>query len=174
MLQQDTGLRLGPAVVSRAAGRRVLLRRADSAADEWAELALAFPYQPAAGDVVLAVSQEERRYVIGVLQGRGPSVLSFPGDVVLSAPQGTMRLDAGKGVTVSAPSVELRADAIELEARTLTQRIESAYQWVKDLLQVRAGRTSTVVEASSHHLAERTFIRSEKETKVDGEKIYLG
>jgi len=174
MLQQDTGLRLGPAVVSRAAGRRVLLRRADSAADEWAELALAFPYQPSAGDVVLAVSQEDRSYVIGVLQGRGPSVFAFPGDVVLSAPQGAMRFDAGKGVSMTAPSVELRADTIELEARTLTQRIESAYHWVKDLLQVRAGRTRTVVEGTSHHLAERTFIRSEKETKVDGEKIYLG
>jgi len=174
MLQQDTGLRLGPATVGRAAGRRVLLRRTDSPAEEWAELALAFPYRPAAGDVVLAVSQEDRVYVIGVLQGRGPSVFAFPGDVVLSAPQGAMTLDAGKGVTLSAPSVELRAEAVEIEAKTLTQRIESAYHWVKDLLQVRAGRSRTVVEGTSHHLAERTFLRSEKETKVDGEKIYLG
>jgi hypothetical protein len=174
MLQQDTGLRLGPAVVARSAGRRVQVRRADSAVEEWAELALAFPYQPAAGDVVLAVSQDERVYVIGVLQGRGPSVFAFPGDVVLSAPQGAMSFDAGKGVRMSAPSIELHGGSIELEAKTLTQRIESAYHWVKDLLQVRAGRSRTVVEGSSHQLAERTFIRSEKETKVDGEKIYLG
>lgn len=174
MLQQDTGLRLGPATVSRASGRRVLVRRAGGEADEWAELALALPYQPVAGDVVLVVAQEERAYVIGVLQGRGPSVLAFPGDVTISAPKGAVHLDAAKGVTLSAPAVEMRAETIEMEATTLTQRIESAFQWVKDLLQVRAGRLRSVVEGSAHQLAERTFIRSEKETKVDGEKIYLG
>jgi hypothetical protein len=174
MLQQETGLYLGPATVSRTLGRRVLLRRADPAAEEWAELALAFPYTPAAGDVVLIVAQEDRAFVIGVLQGRGPSVLVFPGDVTLSAPQGAVHLDAGKGVTLNAPSIELRAEAVEVEAKTLTQRVESAYQWVKDLLQVRAGRSRMAVDGTHHQLAERTFIRSEKETKVDGEKIYLG
>lgn len=174
MLQQDTGLHLGPATVSRASGRRVLVRRAGGEADEWAELALASPYQPVAGDVVLVVAQEERAYVIGVLQGRGPSVLAFPGDVTISAPKGAVHLDAAKGVTLSAPAVEIRAEAIEMEATTLTQRIESAFQWVKDLLQIRAGRLRSVVEGSAHQMAERTFIRSEKETKVDGEKIYLG
>jgi hypothetical protein len=173
MLQQETGLHLGPATVSRTAGRRVQLRREGQEAEEWAELALAFPYQPAPGDVVLVVAQE-RAYVIGVLQGRGPSVLAFPGDVTLSAPKGAVHIDAAKGVTVNAPAVEMRAETIEFEATTLTQRIESAFQWVKDLLQVRAGRSRTVVDGTSHQLAERTFIRSEKETKVDGEKIYLG
>jgi len=174
MLQQETGLHLGPATVGRAVGRRVQLRRAGQDADEWAELALAFPYQPAPGDVVLVVAQDERAYVIGVLQGRGPSVLAFPGDVTLSAPKGALHLDAANGVTMTAPTVEMRAEKIELEATTLTQRIDSAFQWVKDLLQVRAGRSRTVVDGTSHQLAERTFIRSEKETKVDGEKIYLG
>jgi hypothetical protein len=174
MLQQETGLHLGPAIVSRAAGRRVQLRRDGQEAEEWADLALAFPYQPAPGDVVLVVAQEERVYVIGVLQGRGPSVLAFPGDVTLSAPTGAIHLDSGKGVTMSAPTVEMRAETIELEAVTLTQRVESAFQWVKDLLQVRSGRSRTVVDGTSHQLAQRTFIRSEKETKVDGEKIYLG
>lgn len=174
MLHQETGLRLGPATVRRVSGRRLLLRRADDAAEEWAELALAFPYLPVPDDVVLAVGQDDRVYVIGVLQGRGPSVMTFPGDVTLSAPQGAVRIDAGKGVTMSAPAIEMRADEVEIEAKTLSQRIESAYQWVKDLLQVRAGRTRTVVDGTAHQLAERTFIRSEKETKVDGEKIYLG
>jgi len=174
MLQQETGLYLGPATVSRAAGRRVQLRRPGHGAEEWAELALAFPYQPAPGDVVVVAAQEERAYVIGLLQGSGPSVLVFPGDVTLSAPRGAVRLDAAKGVMMSAPTVEMRAETIELEATTLTQRIQTVFQWVKDLLQVRAGRTRTVVDGTAHQLAERTFIRSEKETKVDGEKIYLG
>lgn len=174
MLQQETGLRLGPATVSLAAGRRVLVRRAGGEADEWADLALASPYQAAAGDVVLVVAQEDRAYVIGLLQGRGPCVLAFPGDVTISAPKGAVHLDAAKGVTMNAATVEMRADTIELEATTLTQRIGTAFQWVKDLLQIRAGRLRSVVDGTAHQMAERTFIRSEKETKVDGEKIYLG
>lgn len=174
MLQQDTGLYLGPATVARATGKRVQLRRPDHAQDEWAELALAFPYQPAPGDVVLVAAQEERVYVIGVLHGRGPSVLSFPGDVTLSAPQGSIHLDAAKAVTTCAPSVEVRADALDIEAKTLVQRFESAFQWVKDLFETKSGRTRMVSEGTHLQLAERTFIRSEKESKIDGEKIYLG
>jgi hypothetical protein len=174
MLQQETGLYLGPATVTRALGRKALVRRPEGIEETWAELALAYPYQPAPGDLVLVVAQEERSYVIGVLQGRGPSVLSFPGDVTLSAPQGSLHLDAGKTVTLSAPEVEVRAETVDLEAKTMSQRLENAYQWVKDLLQVRAGRSRAVVDGTHHQLAERTFIRSEKETKVDGEKIYLG
>jgi hypothetical protein len=174
MLHQETGLRLGPATVVRVSGRRVLLRRSDDALEEWAELALASAYLPVPDDVVLAVGQDDRVYVIGVLQGRGPSVMAFPGDVTISAPQGAVRLDAGKGVTLSAPSIELQAGEIEVDAKTWTQRLETAYQWVKDLLQVRAGRSRTVVDGTAHQMAERTYIRSEKEVKVDGEKIYLG
>jgi hypothetical protein len=174
MLQQETGLYLGPATVTRALGRRALVRRPERIEESWAELALAFPYQPAPGDLVLVAAQEERSYVIGVLQGRGPSVLSFPGDVTLSAPQGSIQLDAGKTLALSAPEVEIRAERVDVEAKTMSQRLENAFQWVKDLLQVRAGRSRAVVDGTHHQLAERTFIRSEKETKVDGEKIYLG
>ncbi|HXX92276.1 MAG TPA: DUF3540 domain-containing protein [Planctomycetota bacterium] len=174
MLEQETAVYLGPATVARTAGRRALVRRPEEFEESWAELALAFPYQPVPGDVVLVAAQMGRSYVIGVLQGRGPSVLAFPGDVTLSAPGGSVHLDAGTAVTMSAPSVEVRADALELEAQTLTERVVSAYRWVKDLLQVRAGRSRAVVEGTHLQSAERTFIRSEKETKVDGEKIYLG
>jgi hypothetical protein len=174
MLQQETGLYLGPAIVSRAMGKRVQLRRPDHADEEWAELALAFPYQPAAGDTVLVAAQEDRVYVIGVLQGRGPSVLTFPGDLTLSAPQGAIHLDAAKAVTMTSPSVEVRADSVEIEARTMVQRLESAFQWVKDLFEAKTGRTRIVTEGTHLQIAERTFIRSEKESKIDGEKIYIG
>lgn len=174
MLQQDTGLYLGPATVCRATGRRVQLRRPEQAREEWAELALAFPYQPIAGDVVLVAAQEERVYVIGVLQGRGPSVLAFPGDVTLSAPQGSIHFDAAKAVTTTAPAVEVRADSMDIEAKSLVQRFGSAFQWVKDLFETKSGRTRIVTEGTHLQIAERTFIRSEKESKIDGEKIYLG
>jgi hypothetical protein len=174
MLQQETALYLGPATVLRTSGRRAQIRRPDDPEEIWAEMALAFPYQPAPGDLVLAASQGGRSYVIGVLHGRGPSVWSFPGDVTLSSSRGSVHIEAAEGVTVSAPAVELHGESVEVEAKTLTQRIGCAYQWVKDLLQIRSGRSSTIVEGTYHQLAERTYIRSEKESKVDGEKIYLG
>jgi hypothetical protein len=174
MIQQETGLYLGPATVSRSVGKRVQLRRPEHADEEWAETALAFPYQPVAGDVVLVAAQEDRVYVIGVLQGRGPSVLRFPGDVTLSAPAGSIHLDAATAVTTTAPAVEIRADAVEVEAKSLVQRVESALQWVKDLFEMKSGRSRMVTEGTHLQMAERTFIRSEKESKIDGEKIYLG
>jgi hypothetical protein len=174
MIQQETGLYLGPATVSRAAGGRLQVRRSDREDECWADLALAFPYQPAPGDVVLLAAQEERSYVIGVLRGRGPSVLRFPGDVTLSAPSGSIHLDAAGAVTATAPAVEIRADSVDVEAKSLVQRLESAVQWVKDLFETKSGRSRFVTEGTHLQMAERTFIRSEKETKVDGEKIYLG
>jgi len=174
MLQQETGLYLGPATVCRAVGKRVQLRRPEHPAEEWADLALAFAYQPAPGDVVLVAAQEDRVYVIGILQGRGPSVMTFPGDVTLCAPQGSIHLDAAAGVTTTAPSVEIRADSLEIEARSLVQRFENAFQWVRDLFETKSGRSRIVTEGTHLQMAERTFIRSEKESKIDGEKIYLG
>ena len=173
MLQQDIALYLGPATVCRTSGRRVLVRRPEET-EGWADLALAFPYQPQPGDLVLVAAQEDRSYVIGVIQGRGPVVLPFPGDVTLSAPDGALRLMAGKGVSVESPTFEVRADAVEIEATSMTQRFENACQWVKGLFELRAGRSRVVVEGTSHQVAERTIIRSDKETKIDGDKIYIG
>lgn len=174
MMQQDTALYLGPATVSRTLGKRALVRRPESPLEQWADLALAFPYQPAPGDLVLVAAQEERTYVIGVLNGRGPTLLPFPGDLTLSAPDGRIRLQSGQGVSLEAPTIELSADKVELESRSFVQRLESAYLWVKDLVQVRAGRSRTVVDGALHQTAERTLIRSERETKIDGEQIQLG
>jgi hypothetical protein len=174
MMRIEAALALGPATVVRAAGRRALVRRPEAEGEEWAQIALSFPYPPVPGDVVLVVAQEERAYVIGVLQGRGPAVLPFAGDVTIAAPEGRIALVAGKGVTVAAPEVEVKAESVEVEAKTLVQRLENAFQWVKDLFQLRAGRTRTVVDGTHHQVAERTYIRSEKETKVDGERVYLG
>lgn len=174
MISQETGIALGPATVRRSAGRRALVFFADRMEEGWAELAVPYLYAPAAGDLVLTIGQESRIYIIGVIQGQGPSALSFPGDLNLSAPHGTIRLDAGKGVTLTAPSVELRGEEIEFEGKTLHERFENVYQWIRDLFHLRAGRSRSDVDGSSHQSAQRTFIRSEKETKIDGEKIHLG
>ena len=62
----------------RSAGPQVLLRLAED--DVWAQMALAYPYQAAVGDTLLAIGQGESWYVIGVIRGTGTSTLTVPGD----------------------------------------------------------------------------------------------
>ena len=70
LTKKETGL--GPATVLELVGDRLRLKRGD--VEAWARLALAYPYQPEPGDLVLTIGEEEI-YVIGVLLGRGKTVL---------------------------------------------------------------------------------------------------
>jgi hypothetical protein len=60
---------VGSAGVVEIADDRVLLTFLDR--QIWAVMALAYPYQPKEGDLVLTIGQEDDWYVIGVLKGRG-------------------------------------------------------------------------------------------------------
>jgi hypothetical protein len=153
---------LGPATVVESAGDRVRLVR--ESGEAWAQLALAFPYEPAAGDVVLAIGEDEV-FIIGVLRGRGKSVFRTPGD---------LELEAGGRVSIRGSEVRIEADKVETVARSVFERFVNAYRWVKETLQTRAGRTRTVVEGHSTLRAERIVEIAEKDVKIDGEKIHLG
>src|SRR4051812_25077045 len=77
---------LGPAEVTRLEGHAVYVALpSDDGAETRAELALAFPYEPALGDTLLVISKGASCYVIGVLHGTGRSVFSLPGDVGVRA-----------------------------------------------------------------------------------------
>lgn len=145
----------------------------------WARLAIPYLYQAAVGDEVLTIGRPteeggEAFFVIGVLESAGPARLTVPADFTLSAPHGAIRLDSGEAVALEAPRVELRAGAIEMVARSLTQRLENAYQWVRELFHLDAGRSRSVIAGASYHQAERTVIKAEKDVSIDGDKILLG
>ena len=55
-----------------------------------ARLALAYPYQPVPGDLVLAIGHDDDYYVIGILRGSGKTELAFQGDVALRAVGGRL------------------------------------------------------------------------------------
>jgi hypothetical protein len=171
-LTLDQGTYLGPARVRATAGNRVQLEFPDEL--PWAMLALAYPYQPAVGDTVLAAGQGANWYVIGVLQGSGKTTLMVPGDLELLAPRGRIRLMAGKGVQVKSPEVKITADKLELVARRVMEHFTDAVRWVKDTWQVRAGRIRTQVEGDYHVTAKRINERAEEDVKIDGTKINLG
>src|SRR5262245_21426091 len=108
---------LGSAQVLQTAGNRVQLEL--PAEFVWAKVALAFPYQVVTGDTVLAIGQEDAWYVIGVLQGTGPTMLTVPGDLKLRAPRGGIELSAAKGVHIKSPTVEIMARKLEVMAESV-------------------------------------------------------
>lgn len=167
-----SGLLLEPTEVTGTEGQRVRVALADR--EVWALLAVAGVYRPEAGDRVLTVGHGGHFYVIGVIESHGSSVLTFPGDVRLLAPNGRIHLTAGDGIHLDAPEVEVNTGRFTLAARDAFQRLTNLYQWVGDLLHVRAGRSRTMVDGTAQADAGRTVIRSVQDTTIDGEQIRLG
>ena len=101
---------LGPAEVTAVLAAE--LEVAQDGVRRFARLAIPPLYQPVIGDTVLVIAVAEEAYVIGVLEASGPMMLRAPGDLRLSAPHGTIALDAAR--------LELAAGEAELEAGTLS------------------------------------------------------
>ena len=104
LTKKETGL--GPATVLELVGDRLRLKRGD--VEAWARLALAYPYQPEPGDLVLTIGEEEI-YVIGVLLGRGKTVFETPGDLHLRS-RGHIEIEGLKGVEIRSDQVLIKAD----------------------------------------------------------------
>ena len=168
----ETTTRLSPATVLALEGERVRLALGDEVA--WADLALAFPYRPAAGDVVLAIGPDPSWYVIGVLKGCGSTSFVAPADLEFHAPNGSIGLVAAEGVRIEAPEVELKADRLELAARNVFERFIRAYRRVAETFHLRAGSVKEVVEETHDLRAGRIVQRAEGDVRIDGEKILLG
>src|SRR5205809_287780 len=134
MIALEQSTYLGPAMVLTAASGRVKLELPD--AHEWALCALAFPYRPATGDVVLAVGRAGAWYVIGVLAGRGATTLTVPGDLTIAAPRGRVVVQARDGIDLKGEAVRVTAGRLELFARSLVERFTDATRWVQDVFQL--------------------------------------
>jgi hypothetical protein len=171
--QADPRDYLGPAVVTAASAGEVKARLPGGAVVR-AELALAFPYRPAAEDVVLVIGRGEAHYVIGVLRGAGETTLAFEGDVNLRAVRGKLRLTGDEGVQVQGREMEILVDAVKVVAGSMVQKLTSAYQRVSGLLQVRAGESQTIVDGTSMSKAKDGVILTEEKMTINGKQIYLG
>ncbi len=161
---------LGPATVLGREGDD--LRLQTPAGERRARLALAYPYDPEPGDVVLIIGEEEA-YVIGVLRGRGVSTVSVPGDLRVEA-GGTVRIQGGRGVEVDGPRVAVRGETLSLEAKRLFTRAGRAYQWVREALSTVAGRVRLVSRGAVSVRGKRIVEFAEKDVKIDGKQVHLG
>src|SRR5262245_13199909 len=163
---------LGPARVLQVADNQLLLELSDARA--WGQTALAYPYQPEPGDTVLAVGHEDQWYVIGVLEGKGVTTFTAPGDLRLLAPRGKIELMSADGVNICSTAVQVVADRVEITARVVLEKFVSACRWVTGLFQVRAGQLLANVNETYRLKAERIVERASEDVHIDGRKIHLG
>ncbi len=168
----DTGLQqsVGPAVVVETTHDELLLETPTRRA--WARLALAYPYSPQKGDLVLAIGGDDL-YVIGVLAAKGETQLDFTGNVCLRA-SGTLRLEAGQGVSLAAPTVRIQAGRMEILAHKVVETFFDSVRRVKNTLRVTARRQRVDVEEESSLRANRITEIAREDVVLDGKRIKLG
>jgi hypothetical protein len=139
-----------------------------------ATLALAMPYEPAAGDVLLVIGKQGEYWVIGVIRGAGRAVLRVAGDVELHAEGGTLRLTGDKGVKVSGAEVGFETGKLSVLAASLFEQVGSAVRRVTGLLTTQAGKSHTIVEGAAYEQAKSRAIVAEDTVTVNGTQIHLG
>lgn len=167
---------LGPAEVLAVGPGRLSVRlvEADGAPEVQATLALAAPVVPSPGDTLLVLGQGREVFAIGVLSGAGPVRLELPGDVELRAVGGTLSLHGERGVTVEGDAVTLRARALRTFAGTLTERVDTAFRWVKDQLRIQAGESRRIVQGEDLSHCQRSVTLAQETAKLDGHQIQIG
>lgn len=166
----ETATMPGPAVVIAIDGDRLTLERDGRTCE--ASLALAVPYGPEPGDVVLAIG-EDPAWVIGVVRGRGRTTFAAPGDLHIRA-EGRVEIEGAAGLELRGPRIVMKADRLETLARDVFERCVNAYRWVRELLQTQGGRVRTVVEDQYSVHARRIVETADKDVRIDGERIRLG
>lgn len=164
--------RLGPAEVVHGGAAVATVRLSDGSERE-ARVALAFAYEPAAGDTVLVIADDDGCYVIGVLAGSGKGVISFPGDLTVRA-AGRLHLSGEEGVDIEGPHMQIRAGTLSVLARAVTERFESLKQHVVDLLSVQAGKSHTTIDGPSYTHAESATLLTKDKVTINGKAIHLG
>lgn len=150
---------------------------------KWARLALTSFYVPMSGDELLIASQDMgETYVIGVLRSGGVATLEVPGDLVLRAPQGSLRLEAADSVKISGvEAVEIstrkatfRMKRLNILATTIVERIANVYTWATGLVQVKGARMRTVAEDGWFVRAGRGHVKTIGNLNISGKTIHLG
>lgn len=170
-----SGRYLGPGVLVAFEGTEVVVERADGGRAN-AALALAYPYRPRVGDVLLVIADrpDGPHFVIGVLQGSGQSVVEVPGDLELRAVGGELTLSGDRGVKVRGPSLDVTVERAEILAEKLVQTCGSIFQRVRELLTVQAKESHTSVEGHAVTQAGSATLLTEDKVVVNGKQIHVG
>ena len=164
---------LGPAEVTALGAHEVTVTTPDGATAR-AALAFSSPYEPAVGDVLLVIGRGAQRYAIGVLFGAGKTTFAFHGDVELRAVGGKLALSGDRGVEIAGPVLDVRAGALRVLAKEVTQRFESLCQRVTSLARLHAGSTQTLVDGDATTHAKRSTLLTQETVTINGDEVHLG
>jgi hypothetical protein len=163
---------LGPATVADAERPEITIDVAGQRVK--ARLALASPYEPVEGDVLLVIGGPSGYFAIGVLDGGGRTVLRVPGDVDVHAVGGKLRLAGDSGVEIHGESVEVRASKLKVIAGAVVEKFTTVYQRVSEMLSVRAGQRHTMVDGASIEKSKSATILTEETVSINGKQVHLG
>jgi Protein of unknown function (DUF3540) len=139
-----------------------------------ARMAMPLPYEPCGEDVVLVIGDEGGHYVIGVLDGRGRTIVEMHGDVDLRALGGTLSLQSDRAVRIDAPEVEVVARRLRTVADAVVQTATTLRQRIAELYSTHAGQVHTVADGSVVSQAKSTTLLSEEKVTINGKAVHLG
>ncbi len=161
----------GEVVASAASTVRVRITGGEEVA---AELALAFPFRPSKGDVLLVIGKDDAYFVIGVLAGAGRTVLEFSGDVELRSLTGKVEISGARGVSLQSPVIEIGAEKLKIVAHAVTETMTTLFSRVRDVMTVHAGESRSLVKGHSYAQSKRAQINTEETVSINGREIHLG
>jgi len=165
---------VGPATVLEGGATHVRVRLQNGQETE-AQLALAFLYQPQAGDVLLVICPEGACYGIGVLYAQGTPGISVAGDLSLHAVGGKLKLVGDEGVLIHTPNeATLSAGTLKTIATDVVDKVGTVTSWIKKQLNVRAGEETRVIEGTQTTRSKRSYHLAEDAIKVDAHQVHLG
>ncbi len=140
------------------------------------------------GEDGLSLFDAEGQLLVSYDTESGALTLRATADLMLSAPNGSVRVSAADQVSLQSQRMDLgaqhlalRGDStaidfgrLELRGERLLSRVAEAFIEVERVAETRAKRLRTLVESTLELFAHRTSIRSEKDTRIDGKRILLG
>ncbi len=105
--------------------------------------------------------------------------LSFQSPVIgMTAQRADLNIEessySGKNFVCRMGHLKLISGKVETLANDIIEKAKTVYRTVEGLTQLRTGRMRTMVEASYHLKAKKTFLKAEEDFKVKAEKIHLG
>ena len=150
-----------------------------------AKRAVSCPIEPQAGDRVCYVADDERAYVLAVLERQNPDAeiqLAYDSPLELRAP--SIRL-SGENVSITATNINIVSRAVHYltkffkkiahvdESVSLTRTVKTATDTVvvQNASHQTYGILSQQVDGPSLHRADASFIKATGDVRIDGERI---
>lgn len=137
--------------------------------------------EPRGGADVLSIRDAQGRLLVEVREDGALVLHVTEGDLELKADRGRVRIEGAEGVHIAGPRVTVETPHLrqvvglfETHARRIVEKARDAYRDAEGISQTRAGQVRIVAERTFRALAERVRMRSKKDTKLQGDKIYLG